>query len=142
MVAMWPGCRIFTYQPQPRMAGLPTVSQLPPAWMLQTTSSTRPADAARIGVPVNDMMSTPMWFGLVGVRKLWLAGKPGSGCTHLPLLTEATTGAETGTGGAEPAQSGGVAVRLTYASDTYVPSASRSHMFVVRTSPPIHWPAC
>src|SRR6185312_2764951 len=109
MVAMPPGCRIFTYQPQPRIAGLPAVSQLPPAWMLQTTSSTRPADAALIGVPVNDMMSTPMWFGLVGVRKLWPAGKPGSGCTHLAVLT----GADTGTAGAEPAQTGGVAVRRT-----------------------------
>src|SRR5437762_12759149 len=102
---MWPECRIFTYQPQPRMAALPTVSQLPPAWMLQTTSSTRPADAALIGVPVNDMMSTPMWFGLAGVRRLWLAGKPGGGCTHLPLSTGAGTSA--GATGAGPAQTGG-----------------------------------
>src|SRR5690349_15234387 len=139
MVAMPPGCRIFTYQPQPRIAALPGTSQLPPAWMLQTTSSTRPAEAARIGVPTNDMMSTPMWFGFCGVRKLWPAGKPGSGCTHFAVLT----GAATLTGaGPEPVHSGGVAVRLTYASDTYVPLASRSHMFVVRTSPLIAWPLC
>src|ERR1051325_10002857 len=106
---MWPGCRIFTYQPQPRIAGLPAVSQLPPAWMLQTTSSTRPADAALIGVPVNDMMSTPMWFGLVGVRKLWLAGKPGRGCTHLALFGAGMSARA----GAEPAQTGGVALRRT-----------------------------
>src|SRR3954470_11680073 len=113
-------CWIFTYHPQPPIEALPVWSQLWPASMLHTTSTTVPAEAAWIGVPTNDMMSTPTWLGFVGVRKPGRAEKPGSGVTQLPASTTgagAAAGAAAGRAAAGAAagaaQDGGVGPRLT-----------------------------
>src|SRR5215813_4495017 len=65
-------CRMSTYQPQPKTARLPSRSQLygaPLRLASQVATSTIPAAAAWIGVPLGTPMSTPLWFGRSAVRK-------------------------------------------------------------------------
>src|SRR5918911_1772593 len=138
-----PACWISRYQPQPRTAGLPSTSQVVPD-VLHVTVITVPAAADRIGVLRGSRMSTPSWYGLLAGRKPWPA-RPGTGSAQPGATTGAPPGVTAGGAPGASARHAGTrtrAGRAMYASDTYRPSASRSHTFVTRTFPWTHWPAC
>src|SRR5688572_2760020 len=103
-----------TYQPQPGVDGDPSRSQ---PWLagttLHRTTTTTPADAARIGVPRAAPRSTPLCIGRPGVRN--------------PDTTGARTGAiHSHSGGAEATADGSPDVAVLMIAGQLLRHCSRS----------------
>src|SRR2546421_4757293 len=121
-VTVLSGCRTSTYHPQPASAGDPSTSHEWVGETLHSAVTTIPAAAARTGLLRCAPRSTPLWWGLRGVRK--------------PPQIAASVGRTQALAATAQAASAGPG-RLTYASETNLPSPSLSQAVVVRTTPAI-----
>src|SRR5574342_62627 len=79
---MSPAWRMSTDHPHPTVWGEPARSQVP-LEASHRTFTTKPAEAARIGVPREAPRSTPLWLGRCDVRQPDQTGAS-TGRTHPP----------------------------------------------------------